>query len=181
MAPSSVPLEGKAPVAISVSGDCSTSVPLAVLLTHGAGGDMNSGNLPAYAGAFSKSGIPCVRMNHPRNIPGGQKAMQAVMNFKGKGFPVTQNWVLSGQSMGCRIAAEVAHAEASTVKGLLFFSYPLHPPGKLDQLRDVPLQRLKQPILFVRGTRDTFSEAEQFEALLPTIPSDSVKVHTVEG
>lgn len=45
-----------------------------------------------------------------------------------------------------------------------------------DKLRDVPLQRLKQPILFVRGTRDTFCESEQFEAVLPSIPSTSVEV-----
>lgn len=45
-----------------------------------------------------------------------------------------------------------------------------------DKLRNAPLQQLKQPVLFVRGTRDAFCEAEQFDAVLPTIPSDSVKV-----
>lgn len=44
------------------------------------------------------------------------------------------------------------------------------------QLRDAPLQRLRQPILFVRGTRDSFSDTGKFESVLPSIPSNRIEV-----
>jgi hypothetical protein len=40
--------------------------------------------------------------------------------------------------MGGRIASQVAAASAPGVEGLVFLGYPLHPPGRADQLRAKP-------------------------------------------
>jgi predicted alpha/beta-hydrolase family hydrolase len=39
--------------------------------------------------------------------------------------------------------------------GLLLLAYPLHPPGKPEQLRDAHL-RITMPVLCFSGTRDPF-------------------------
>jgi predicted alpha/beta-hydrolase family hydrolase len=63
--------------------------------------------------------------------------------------------VLGGRSMGGRIASIVA-AEGTPALGLALLGYPLHPPGKPDQLRVEHFARLSMPVLFVSGTRDAF-------------------------
>ena len=46
-----------------------------------------------------------------------------------------------------------------------------------EQLRDSPLVDLQQPVLFLRGTRDTFCEEKQFQATLKRMMSTEVNVH----
>jgi predicted alpha/beta-hydrolase family hydrolase len=60
--------------------------------------------------------------------------------------------------------------EPGLVDGLLFCSYPLHPPGKPEQLRTQHLPRLRTPALFVHGTRDPFGSIEEMEAAVQLIP-----------
>ena len=45
-----------------------------------------------------------------------------------------------------------------------------------EQLRDSPLVDLQQPVLFIHGTRDTFCEEQQFEAVLKRMASSRVEV-----
>lgn len=74
---STVPRTGAEAVPIEVSGSAESSQ-IGVMLTHGAGGNMSSGNPPAYAEAFANAGITCVRLTYnPRRVPAGQKCMQA--------------------------------------------------------------------------------------------------------
>ena len=58
--------------------------------------------------------------------------------------------------MGGRIASQAA-ARGARVNGLVFLGYPLHPPGKPDQMRDLHLPDTGAPMLFVQGTRDAFA------------------------
>lgn len=67
--------------------------------------------------------------------------------------------IIGGKSMGGRVASYIA-ADAPQVGGLVFLGYPLHPPGKSDQLRDQHLYESKIPMLFVSGTKDAFAERE---------------------
>ena len=59
--------------------------------------------------------------------------------------------------MGGRVASllvsEGLHADA-----LVFLSYPLHPAGKPDKLRDAHLPAIRCPMLFVQGDRDTLCD-----------------------
>ena len=50
--------------------------------------------------------------------------------------------------------------------GCVFYSYPLHAPGKTSNLRDDELLSLRVPVLIIRGTRDAFSEEKVFDDLL---------------
>ena len=44
------------------------------------------------------------------------------------------------------------------MRGLVFFGFPLHPPGRLGTQRADHLTGLQMPMLFLQGTRDSFAE-----------------------
>src|SRR5262245_64867680 len=49
--------------------------------------------------------------------------------------------------------------------GLVYFGYPLHPPGKAAQRRDAHLPKITMPMLFLHGTRDPFGSPEEMQEL----------------
>ncbi len=86
--------------------------------------------------------------------------------------------------MGARLAASLAGEQpaAAPVAACLLLSYPLHPPGKPEELRDALLHQLHVPTLLVRGDRDPFSSQHQWDAALQGMPPDCAwRQHTVEG
>jgi hypothetical protein len=69
---------------------------------------------------------------------------------------------VGGRSFGGRVFS-MAAADGMPCAGLLLLSYPLHPPGKPDQLRTEHFPKIKVPCLFVSGTRDAFGAPEEME------------------
>lgn len=86
---------------------------------------------------------------------------------------------IGGKSMGGRIASQVAAAEIDELAGLALLGYPLHPPGKPDQLRSSHLARIKEPILFVQGSRDSFGTPNELRPIIKRLKSD-VSLYVVE-
>ena len=76
-----------------------------------------------------------------------------------------------GKSMGGRISSQATAAGTLTPApaGLVFFGYPLHPPGKPSQRRDKHLPAVEPPMLFVHGTRDPFGTADEMRALIGSL------------
>ena len=70
--------------------------------------------------------------------------------------------------------------EPGLADGLLLLSYPLHAPGKPDQLRTQHLPRLTVPALFIHGTRDPFGSIEEMKSALKLIPAPTSLI-SVEG
>ena len=66
-----------------------------------------------------------------------------------------------------------AFVEALDLRGLVCLGYPLHPPGKPQQLRASHLRDLRVPTLIVQGTRDTFGAPDD---LRPHLDGASVPV-----
>jgi predicted alpha/beta-hydrolase family hydrolase len=87
--------------------------------------------------------------------------------------------VLGGRSMGGRMCS-LAVAEGLRARALVLICYPLHPPGKPDNLRVDHFPQLEVPCLFISGTKDPFGTPKEFEQHLPAIPGD-VTVHWIEG
>jgi predicted alpha/beta-hydrolase family hydrolase len=86
-----------------------------------------------------------------------------------------------GKSMGGRIASQAAAlgSLAPAPAGLVFFGYPLHPPGKPHQRRDSHLPDISSPLLFLSGTRDPFASPDELQALAAGLARATV--HLVEG
>ena len=88
---------------------------------------------------------------------------------------------IGGKSMGGRIASHVAAQGVEGVAGLLFFGYPLHPPGRPEQRRDKHLPAIREPMLFVQGTRDEFGTAAEISALLPSLNAGAALYEVSDG
>jgi predicted alpha/beta-hydrolase family hydrolase len=71
-----------------------------------------------------------------------------------------------GKSLGGRMTSlalsedpSAGKTEATTrVRGLIFFGFPLHPPGRPGTQRAEHLERVTMPMLFLQGTRDTLAD-----------------------
>ena len=82
--------------------------------------------------------------------------------------------------MGGRIASNVAaQGSVGVLKGLVFFGYPLHPPGRPEQRRDAHLPAIREPMLFVQGAKDSFGGGEEIRALLPRL--QRATLHEIKG
>jgi uncharacterized protein len=93
--------------------------------------------------------------------------------------------VVGGRSMGGRMCSMVAAGAdgepvPKSIAGVVAISYPLHPPGRPDNLRVEHLPGITVPCLFVHGTRDPFGSPAELEKWTETIPG-RVTHHWIEG
>lgn len=87
---------------------------------------------------------------------------------------------IGGKSMGGRIASHVASQRgAGTLHGLVFFGYPLHPPGRPQQRRDAHLPAIVEPMLFIQGSKDTFGSGDEIRGLLASL--QHAELHEIAG
>jgi len=110
-------------------------------------------------------------MEQRRRVPDPQPKLQAryravVADVVAEHKP--RRLIIGGKSMGGRVASYVA-GNISEVSGLVFLGYPLHPPGKPDQMRDAHLYDLEKPMLFISGTKDTFAGRPLLERVVGQI------------
>lgn len=167
----------------------------ALILTHGAGGNCDAPLLVALAEAFCGCGYTVLRCDLPfrqerrfgppspgkaeRDRAGLRNAVAAMrkrMNLKSEDGKI----FLGGHSYGGRQSTMLCAEEPDLVAGLLLLSYPLHPPGKPEQLRTQHLPNLRTPCLFVYGTRDPFGSIEEIEKAMQLIPAKN-QLMTVDG
>jgi hypothetical protein len=67
------------------------------------------------------------------------------------------------------------------VAGLVFFGYPLHPPGRPQQRRDAHLPAIAEPMLFIQGSRDAFGTAAEIRELVPRLNPRTELVEIADG
>ncbi len=161
-----------------------------LVLTHGAGGNCESGLLIAVAEAFRQTGVSLLRCNLPfrqQRRSGPPFPAQAAADREGLREAV--NWLrkkierpvlLGGHSYGGRQASMLAAEDPDLVSGLLLLSYPLHPPNKPAQLRSEHFPRLRTPVLFVHGSKDPFGSVEELKSAMQLIPAKN-RLLQVEG
>jgi predicted alpha/beta-hydrolase family hydrolase len=77
------------------------------------------------------------------------------------------------------MASHIA-AAGVPVDGLVFLGYPLHAPGKPENIRDAHLSGIAAPMLFVEGTRDPFCPLETLDIALKKVPART-EVLVVQG
>jgi predicted alpha/beta-hydrolase family hydrolase len=88
---------------------------------------------------------------------------------------------IGGKSMGGRIATQIAAAGSlEVVNGIVLLGYPLHPPGKPQQLRTAHLPKIAQPMLVVQGSRDTFGTPQELSPVLQAIPA-TTELMVIDG
>jgi uncharacterized protein len=154
---------------------------------HGAGGNMNDRGLLQTANSLRSRGLGVVRFNflykekksgRPDPMPRLKECITAVVARVREEIKPNK-LIIGGRSMGGRAASMLA-ADGFACDGLLLLAYPLHPPGKPDQLRDAHLPAIKIPVICFNGTRDPFCTPDLMRAALRNVKTDW-KMHWVEG
>src|SRR6266404_2991713 len=161
-----------------------------LILGHGAGAGQSSGFMVSFATELSARGIDAVTFNffyteHGRRAPDTNDKLEAcyravietVRAHKRLGL---NRLAIGGKSMGGRIASQVAATGVGDLAGLVFLGYPLHPPGKPENLRSKHLSLIQSPMLFVQGSRDAFGTADELRPIVKKL-SARATLHVVEG
>lgn len=149
----------------------------AVVLAHGAGAGHRHPFMVAAAQGLAQRGVHAVTFNFPymearRRTPDPagvleQATADAVRAATERAEIAALPLFAGGKSMGGRIASQAAaRGLLPAVKGLVFLGYPLHPPGKPQQLRDRHLADVRVPMLFVQGSRDAFGTPDELRPVL---------------
>jgi uncharacterized protein len=154
---------------------------------HGAGGSMNDRGILQTANTLRSRGLGVVRFNflykekksgRPDPMPRLKECITAVVSrVRDEIKPTTL--IIGGRSMGGRAASMLA-ADGFACDGLLLLAYPLHPPGKPDQLRDAHLPAITVPVICFNGTRDPFCTPELMVEVLKRVKTEW-EMHWVEG
>jgi predicted alpha/beta-hydrolase family hydrolase len=162
-----------------------------LILAHGAGAGQRSRFMVEAARAMAARGVTTATFDFPyiaegRRMPDKGPVLEDAWRAaiaSARLYPALSGLplVIGGKSMGGRIASQVAAHDSAHVTGVIYFGYPLHPPGKPEQRRDRHLPAISVPMLFVQGTRDTFGTAAEIHELLPQLNARTTLVEVGGG
>ncbi len=152
---------------------------------HGAGAGVDHPFMEQVAGELAAHGVASLRYNFPymergRRSPDPpaillETVRAAVLHAAevGGGLPL----LAGGKSMGGRMTSTAAaEAPLPGVRGLVFFGFPLHAPGRPSTDRAAHLSRVPVPMLFLQGTRDRFADLDLLEPVCLELSEATLKV-----
>jgi len=152
--------------------------PGALLLTPGASADRNHSTLRAIEAAVAP--MPVARIDLPtRPVVAIQRVRDEAAALLAASGKKPKALALGGRSFGGRMCS-MAVAEGLPASALVLISYPLHPPGKPDNLRVDHFPALDVPCLFVSGTKDAFATPDELQRHAEKIPGPVTHVW-IEG
>ena len=161
------------------------------MLAHGAGAPQQSAFIVGFARGLAERGLDVLTFNflymeQRRRVPDRTEKLEACYRAAvetARDHFGRATVFISGKSMGGRIAthlAAAADADDLGIRGVVALGYPLHPPGKPQQLRAAHLSRIRVPILIVQGERDPFGTPAELKPVLGVISAD-VTLHVIEN
>jgi len=175
--------------ALAYAADARKRAGVTLMLAHGAGAGQGSAFLVRFSTGLAARGIDAVTFNfsyteHGRRAPDPNRKLEAcyraAIDAVRKHQKLGRNQLaIGGKSMGGRIASQVAAAGAEGVAALVFLGYPLHPPGRPDELRAKHLTDIRVPMLFVQGSRDAFGTPDELRPILTKLEAPAA-LHVVE-
>lgn len=147
------------------------------IFAHGAGAGSSSDWMVRYAKELAARGLRVVTFDFPGSRQNGplERAYLEIVRDVAARFP-KEPLSIGGKSMGGRIASQIAAAYPLPLRSLVFFGYPLHPPGNPKKRRDAHLPDVKVPMLFVSGKRDPFGSPAELRALTKKLGADLLLV-----
>ncbi len=159
-----------------------------LVLGHGAGAPMQSKGMGLIAYKLADAGIATLRYNFPYMEKGvkrpdppaiAQKTVRSAVekaNSLNLGLPI----LAGGKSFGGRMTSQAQSAEAlEAVKGLVFYGFPLHAPGRDGTERADHLKPIDIPVLFLQGTRDSLAKLPLIQEVGNGLPKATM--HIVDG
>lgn len=186
-----IALDEKDTVSGIISGDGQArNKNIGIVIAHGAGNDMENPLIVHLCGGLAEAGYIALRFNFPykeqgKKAPDGRKKLihtwERVFHFfQDKSGHALDRIVVSGKSMGGRVASEMVADGLLAAKGLVLLGYPLHAPGRKENLRDAHLHRIPVPMLFFAGTRDSLCDLICLRGVLENL-QEPWELEIIEG
>lgn len=158
--------------------------PKAVMaLAHGAGAGMDHPFMKRLADELAALSIISLRYNFPfmENRKGrpdrpaiAEKTAEAALAKAHSLYPKLPVFA-SGKSFGGRMSSQKLSKECPEyVKGIIFYGFPLHPPGAPSIERAAHLSSVKIPMLFLQGTRDALADLTLLKKVCKGLPASTV-------
>lgn len=151
-----------------------------LVMTHGAGGGVDTKDLLAVRQAGLARGGVVARVLQPYRVRGarapGAAAPQdaawleivTALRKRHTGIPLVQGGRSNGARVACRTAA------AASARAVIALAFPLHPPGRPEQSRVAELRGAGAEVLVVNGERDPFGiPAARDAARLVVLPGET--------
>jgi predicted alpha/beta-hydrolase family hydrolase len=133
-----------------------------LVLTHGAGGGVESPDLQAARQAATDLGAAVARVVQPYRVRGGRAPgspdrqdaawleIIAALRQRFPAIPLVQGGRSNGARLACRTAREAG------ARAVVALAFPLHPPGRPERSRVAELREAGSDVLVVNGDRDPF-------------------------
>lgn len=165
-----------------------------LVLAHGAGAGQEHSWMIRVAQGLADRGVTMVTFDFPykvagKNVPDKAPVLEDAFvavwcearEAAERDGRHPRAWFAGGKSMGGRISSHVAAQDrfVPPAAGLIFFGYPLHPPGKPEQRRDKHLPGISVPMLFLHGTKDPFGTPDEMRPLADGLKR--ARLELVEG
>jgi len=156
------------------------------VFAHGAGAGQHHPFMAGVSKALAARGIDVVTFDFPYKRlqkaapdrpPVLEQAFREVVDAARRWSRATRLFI-GGKSMGGRIATHLAAQGLDSLAGVVCFGYPLHPPGKPDQLRVVYLPSITTSLLIIQGERDAFGTPAELQPHLDAMTAD-VRLHVI--
>ncbi|HET9745876.1 MAG TPA: alpha/beta family hydrolase [Chitinophagaceae bacterium] len=155
-------------------------------LAHGAGAGMNHSFMVALSESLVEKDIATLRFNFPftENKKGrpdtpavAHQTIEAAVHKAKKLFPKLPVFV-AGKSFGGRMTSQyMATRPDESVKGIIFYGFPLHAPGKPSIERAEHLKDVRSPMLFLQGSKDEFATWKLITKVCAALPlAELVKI-----
>ena len=144
-----------------------------LVLAHGAGAGMSHPFMERLADELARCRIATFRYQFPyiqqrRKRPDSPavliatvRAAVAAASEAASDLPL----LAGGKSLGGRMTSlafagerSIGRAGTASLRGLIFFGFPLHPAGRPGTQRAEHLTRVQVPMLFLQGTRDALAD-----------------------
>jgi predicted alpha/beta-hydrolase family hydrolase len=145
------------------------------VMAHGAGAGMKHPFMAAVSRELAARGIATLRYEFPYMERGSkrpdtpavaQARVREAVEEAARRAPKLALFA-GGKSFGGRMTSQAqAKGALPGVKGLVFFGFPLHAPGKASDERAQHLADVTVPMLFLQGTHDDFAS---LDLLRPTV------------
>lgn len=160
-------------------------------LSHGAGAGIRHAFMAGLARSLAKRGIATFRYQFPymeqgKRAPDPQSILLATVRSAveaarehGSDLPL----LAGGKSLGGRMTSTAASVDALPgVRGVVFFGFPLHAPGKPSSERGEHLFKVRLPMLFFQGTRDNLADLTLLRPLCERLQQQGqVSLHIIDG
>src|SRR5215468_4195095 len=167
------PEKGEVSALLIRPGDAS----ILLVLGHGASTNMRHATLQTIAERMADAGLATFRYNFPYMEYGRGRDSQEVCTATVRSAVAAAHkaapelsLLAGGHSFGGRMTSTAAsESPLDGVRGLVFFSFPLHQPGKPETRRADHLSAVTVPMLFLSGDRDEMANPDLLQAVCKKI------------